>query len=229
MLSLRISLLVLPLIAGCHQRTSASTGASAPGSPVARSQGPATRPSEVELEVLELVFRDLLNSPSSGEACFIALGYRDGAWIDAPDPLLRRLEDLHLDLRKPSEARFPKPGEMEPEGNRCTPIRERSTGRRGSIYWVRLAKPTTRRGNSLGRTVGRELRLGQSRRLRARVKRCRVRGRGGANRGAPGRRRLLCSRSARSRPLDPGQVPRRRYSPLGVVTADYPFASSLAR
>jgi hypothetical protein len=105
----------------------------------------ATRPSEVALpagdaDVLELVFRDLLQHTPPGELCFISLGTKDGAWLDAPDHFIRRLADLKLQLKKPSDARFPELGEMEPDGTRLARIRDKASGRGGAVYWVRITK-----------------------------------------------------------------------------------------
>ena len=133
------ALILFSVVLGCQQARIGAVGSSG----VAGVQSASLEPAE-ELEILELVFRDLLENRRPGEVCFISLGDRDGVWIDAPDSLLGRLADLGLELKKPSDARFPQPGEMEPDGRHYVPIRDGASGRRGSVYWVRIMKPGMR-------------------------------------------------------------------------------------
>jgi len=108
---------------------------------------PSTLPMErEEAEVRELVFRDLLKGESPGAVCFIAIGAARNKWIDPPEGFLERLAIPQLTLRKVSEARFPKKGEMDPEdSDRYQGVRDPRTGNRCYVYSVKIESLTPQR------------------------------------------------------------------------------------
>jgi hypothetical protein len=96
-----------------------------------------------ESEVRKVVFRDLLMDVRPGEVCFIALGMKDGGWIDPPQAFLEQLATPQVTLRKASEAQYPKRGEMDPENpSRFQGIRDPKTGKRSYVYYVEIESIT---------------------------------------------------------------------------------------
>jgi hypothetical protein len=125
---------IILFIAGCQPRGSVSEPLFGPFVEV--EERLSAQLSEGDADILEVVFRDCLRDVREGEVCFVSRGFENGVWVDAPESFLRRLADLNLDLNRPSEARIPRRGEWETDGT----VREKSSGREGSIYWVRITK-----------------------------------------------------------------------------------------
>ena len=126
---------IILFIAGCQPRGSVSEPLFGPMVEV--EERLSAQLSEGDADILEVVFRDLLRDVREGEVCFVSRGFENGVWVDAPDSFLRRLADLNLDLRKPSEARIPR---LDERDGGFGWVQENSSGRKGAVYWVRITK-----------------------------------------------------------------------------------------
>ena len=126
---------VILFVAGCRPRGSVSDPLFGPFVEV--EERLSAQLSEGDADIMEVVFRDLLRDVREGEVCFVSRGFENGVWVDAPDSFMRRLADLNLDLKKPSEARIPRLDEAD---GGFGWVQEKSSGRKGAVYWVRITK-----------------------------------------------------------------------------------------
>jgi hypothetical protein len=92
-----------------------------------------------EADVREMLFRKEFAGHIPDETVFLSYGMVEGQWIVPPDAFIHRFDDLKLQTEPITSAVFPRPGEIEPGGQRLAPIRD-SRGRRGAVYWVSIGK-----------------------------------------------------------------------------------------
>lgn len=102
------------------------------------SSSPAGKPvSTRDIELLEAVFRNRLKDADFDGTIFLSSGPVDGKWKDPANGLIQRLGDLKVRLKPVSQARMPKPGEME-SPDRFRGVEDPSTGKRSPVYWVKV-------------------------------------------------------------------------------------------
>ena len=85
------------------------------------------------------VLRWCLKNADPNETCFVSIGRSGKGWIDPPDATLALLASTGQTLRPASEARLPKPGEMETK-NRLRGVEDPDTGKRCDIYYAHVTK-----------------------------------------------------------------------------------------
>jgi hypothetical protein len=123
-----------------------------PASPT-RPAVPGERDAD-EADVREMVFRQEFLGLKGDEVIFLSYGMADGQWIEPPEAFLRRFDDLKLPIKSPREAEFPRRGEIH-DGGRLTPIRDRTSGKRGAVYWVTMTwRSTDEAAIEVGRVGG---------------------------------------------------------------------------
>jgi len=86
-----------------------------------------------------MLFRKEFAGSMPDETVFLSYGSVEGQWIVPPDAFVHRFDDLKVRTETITKAVFPRPGELEPGGNRFVSIRD-SQGRRGAVYWVSIVK-----------------------------------------------------------------------------------------
>ena len=124
-----VGLILTAGAAGCGNR-------SAPAARPARIPGTIALPAR-DAALLEAVLRDRLRDADANTTIFISLGSIETDWKDPPPDFLNRLGDLPYRFKPVSQARMPKPFEME-SPNRYRGIEDPATGKRSWICWAEI-------------------------------------------------------------------------------------------